>query len=133
MTPRGVHSIANLPPGLVRSVRHSGWLEDWRLAAGLAALGLAVAVGWALVAVQDRRAGRRHRHPVVRRTGLAGLVPLLVLAGAGAGGNAHAGSAPHLPPLLRPPPRLPRRGPAPRPGHPAPRPATGPYPPPPAA
>jgi hypothetical protein len=60
MTLRGVHSIANLPPGLVRSVRHGGWLEDWRLAAGLAALGLAVAVGWTVLAVRDRRPGRRH-------------------------------------------------------------------------
>ena len=101
MTPRGVHSIASLPPELVRSVRHGGWLEDWRLAAGLGALGLAVAVGWAVLAVRDRRAGRRHRHPVVRRAGLASLVTLLVLAGAGAGANAYAGYAPDLTTLRR--------------------------------
>ena len=128
MTPRGVHSIANLPPGLVRSVRHNGWLEDWRLASGLAALGLAVAVGWAVLAVRDRRAGRRHRHPVVRRTGLAGLVTLLVLAGAGAGVNAYAGYAPDLTTLLRTTPDLLRGGSTARPGQSAALPGTGRYP-----
>jgi enterochelin esterase-like enzyme len=106
MTPHEVHSIATLPPGLVRSVRQNGWLEDWRLAAGLVAVGLVVALGWAVLAVRDRQAGRRRGHPVARRTGLAGLVTLLVLAGAGIGVNAYAGYAPDFTTLLRTTPAL---------------------------
>ena len=128
MGPRGVHSIASLPPGLIRSVRHSGWLEDWRLAAGLVVLGLAVAVGWAVLAVRDRRAGRRRRHPILCRTGLAGLVTLLVLAGAGLGVNAYAGYAPDFTTLLRTTPDLLGGRSTGRPGQTMKLADTGPYP-----
>ena len=53
-----------LPVWLVHSVRRNGWLEDWRLAAALVVLGLAVAVGWALLVLRDRQLGRRRRHPI---------------------------------------------------------------------
>ena len=105
-TPRGVHSIQTLPTWLVRSVGRDGWLEDWRLAAALVILGLTLAAGWTVLAVRDRRAGRHRRHPVPRRAGLAGLVTLLVLAGAGLGVNAYVGYAPDLTTLMRTAPDL---------------------------
>ena len=105
-TPRGVHSIQTLPTWLVRSVGRDGWLEDWRLAAALVILGLTLAAGWTVLAVRDRRAGRHRRHPVPRRAGLAGLVTLLLLAGAGLGVNAYVGYAPDLTTLMRTAPDL---------------------------
>ena len=42
-TSHGVHSIPTLPDSLTRSVGRNGWLEDWRLAAALLAVGVAVA------------------------------------------------------------------------------------------
>jgi enterochelin esterase-like enzyme len=142
MTAHGVHPIATLPPSLVRSVRQNGWLEDWRLSAGLVALGLTVAAGWTVLAIRHRRAGRgsghppiRHRrasrrpgHPGVRRTVLAGVLTLLVLAGVGVGVNAYAGYAPDLTTLLRTTPELLGRGPTARTGQTTALAGTGRYP-----
>jgi enterochelin esterase-like enzyme len=128
MTAHGVHSIATLPPWLVHSVRQSGWLEDWRLAAALVGLGLAVVAGWTVLAVRDRQAGRRRRHPIVRRTGLAALATLLVLAGAGIGVNAYVGYAPDLTTLLRTTPDLLGGGSTARPGQTTTLAGTGRYP-----
>jgi enterochelin esterase-like enzyme len=106
MAPHGVHSIQTMPTWLVRSVGRDGWLEDWRLAAAFVWLGLAVAALWTVQAMRDRRAGRRHRHPIARRAGLASLVTLLLLAGASVGLNAYVGYAPDLTTLLRTAPGL---------------------------
>ena len=105
-TSHGVHSIPTLPDSLTRSVGRNGWLEDWRLAAALLAVGVAVAAGWTVLAVRDRRAGRRRRRPVLRRTGLSTLVALLLLLGSGAAVNAYAGYAPDLTTLRRTGPQL---------------------------
>ena len=116
VAPHTVHSIATLPVWLLDSVRRNGWLEDWRLAAALVALGLAIAAGWALLVIRDRQRGRRRRYPIPRRVALSGLVTLLVLAGVGAGVNAYVGYAPDLTSLLRTTPNLLNGGSTARPG-----------------
>ena len=62
------------------------------MAAGLVVLGLAVAVGWALLVVRDRGAGWRRRSGGAPRRA-RGLVTLLVLAGRGRG-QRYVGYAP---------------------------------------
>lgn len=106
VTPHKIHSISTLPVWLIHSVRRNGWLEDWRLAAGLVVLGLAIAAGWAALVIYDRRHGRRRRFAIPRRAALTGLIVLLVFAGVGAGVNAYVGYAPDLTTLLRTAPSL---------------------------
>ena len=101
-----VHLIPSLPDSVTSAVGRTGWLEDWRLAAALLAVATGLAAAWAVRAVLDRRAGRRHGHRLRRRVGLGGLVALLTLAGGGAAVNAYAGYAPDLTTLERTAPGL---------------------------
>ena len=101
-----LHPVSPLPGSVTSVADRDGWLEDWRLAAALLALAAALAIGWAVVAVRAHRAGRRPRHPVLRRAGLGGLTAVVTLAGVAAAVNSYAGYAPDVPSLIRQAPGL---------------------------
>jgi S-formylglutathione hydrolase FrmB len=106
MAPGHVHHIARLPSAVTSSVGRVGWLENWRLAAALLAVAVALLAGWVAVAVRARRAGRHPRHPVRRRLALGGLVTLVALLGVGVGVNSYVGYAPDVSALVRQVPSL---------------------------
>ena len=58
---RPVHAVPALPDAIIGSVARPGWLEDWRLAAAVTAVGIAVLAAWSWTAVRDHRHGRRRR------------------------------------------------------------------------
>jgi Putative esterase len=101
-----LHPVGRLPGSVTAVADRDGWLEDWRLAAALLALAAALAIGWTVVAVRAHRAGRRPRHPVLRRAGLGGLTAVVTLAGVAAAVNSYAGYAPDVPSLVRQAPGL---------------------------
>jgi S-formylglutathione hydrolase FrmB len=101
-----LHPVGRLPGSVTAVANRDGWLEDWRFAAVLLALAAALAIGWTVVAVRAHRAGRRRRHPVLRRAGLGGLTAVVTLAGVAAAVNSYAGYAPDVPSLVRQAPGL---------------------------
>jgi enterochelin esterase-like enzyme len=101
-----VRSGPVLPAAVRDSVSRVGWLESPWLAAGLLAAAVALAAGWAVLAVRGRRAGRRPAHPALRRLGLGTLVAAVALAGVGVAANAYAGYAPDVTALRREVPSL---------------------------
>jgi enterochelin esterase-like enzyme len=106
MPDRQVHQVAVLPGWVTTAADRNGWLEDWRLAAGLLTVAVLLLAGWVVVAVRGHRAGRRPRHPVARRLGLGTLVALVTLTGVGAAANSYAGYVPDVASLSRQVPSL---------------------------
>ena len=101
-----IHPVDPLPRSVTAVADRSGWLEDWRLAVGLLAVAAALAIGWTMLAVRARRAGRRPRHPVVRRVGRGGLTTVVTLVGVLAAVNSYAGYVPDVSSLVRQAPSL---------------------------
>jgi S-formylglutathione hydrolase FrmB len=101
-----LHPVGPLPGSVTSVADRDGWLEDWRLAAALLTVAAVLAVGWTVVAVRAHRAGRRPRHPVLRRAGLGSLTAVVTLAGVLAALNSYAGYAPDVPSLVRQAPGL---------------------------
>ena len=101
-----IHPVDPLPRSVTAVADRSGWLEDWRLAVGLLAVAAALAIGWTMLAVRARRAGRRPRHPVVRRVGLGGLTTVVTLVGVLVAVNSYAGYVPDASSLVRQAPSL---------------------------
>lgn len=101
-----VHTVPGLPGSVTDAVSRVGWLEDWRLAALLITIAVGTSVAWTAAAVRGRRAGRRPRHPWLRRLGLGCLVALTLLTGTGVAVNSYAGYAPDLSALERAVPSL---------------------------
>ncbi len=106
MAARQVHHGPRLPGPVTASLGRVGWLEDWRVAAVVVGVALALVAGWVVLAVRERRGGRRPRHPLLRRAGLGGLVTLIVLAGTGVAVNSYVGYAPDVSSLVRQLPSL---------------------------
>lgn len=102
MGPNGtIHRAGVLPASVTGAAARTGWLEDRRLAAALVAGALALVVWWIVLAVRGHRAGRRPRHPVLRRLGLTSLVMVTAVAGAGIAVNSYVGYVPDVTALVR--------------------------------